>query len=77
MLNQYLAGGRSEQPAQAVRASPRSFTKAGLGRELAMLLPWRVVGWAAQQRGSTSQLCDFQGALHDHVSKLVQRGGLG
>lgn len=37
MLSQFLA-------VQAARASPRSLPKAGLGRELAMFLPWRVVG---------------------------------
>lgn len=34
-------------------------------------------GRAAQQQGLSSQLRDFQGALHDDVPKLMQRGGLG
>lgn len=76
MLDQFLAGGKSEQlcrlPGPAQGHSERlHWARAGHAPVL------EGSGQAAPQQGLPSQLRDFQGALHDDISQLMQRGGLG
>lgn len=71
MLSQFPAGGKSERLCGLPRPARGRGQRAGRAAVL------EGSGRAAQQQGLQSQLRDFQGALHDDVSKLMQRGGLG
>lgn len=76
MLSQFPAGGKSEQLC-GLPGPARGHSQMLPGQRAGHAPVLGGSGRAAEQHSLQSQLRDFQGALHDDVPKLMQRGGLG